>query len=93
MHGICCGAYRLGLHDVLCIQEHKLWAGKLSRILNEVWPHSHWVCAQAAEGIHAHCNPKVEVRKGGMALGINSDLAQFISSEGITGCNQAVWIM
>lgn len=78
--------------DVICIQEHKLRAGRLSRISNEVWPHSHWHCAQAAEGVHAHRNPDVEAGKGGVAIGISAELAQFISLEGIFVCNRAVWI-
>lgn len=65
--------------DVLCLQEHKLKVGRLSRIYNEVCSGAHWLCALAAEGIHALRNPEVEASEGGGALGINLELAHYIS--------------
>lgn len=78
--------------DVICIQEHKLRTGRLTRISHEVWAGAHWLCAPAAEGIHAIRNPDVEAGRGGVALGIGLDLVPFISQEGISICGRAVWI-
>lgn len=66
--------------------------GRLSRISTEVWSHSHWLCAQAVEGVHALRNPNVEAGKGGVALGISMELAQYIVVDGTSVCNRAVWI-
>lgn len=77
---------------MLCIQEHKLRVGRLSRISQEVWPGSHWLCAPAADGVNALRNPEVTAGRGGIALGISLDLAPYITHEGITRCGRAVWI-
>lgn len=74
------------------LQEHKLREGRLSRISTEVWPNAHWRCAQAAEGVHALRNLGVAAGKGGVALGISLELAQFVSMEGNSDCNRAVWV-
>lgn len=76
---------------MICIQEHKLRPARLSRISNEVWPGIHWLCAPAADGIHAR-NPEVEAGCEGVSLGISLELSTFISHEGITTCGRAVWI-
>lgn len=78
--------------DVLCLQEHKLRAGRLNKIPNEVWPRIHWLCAPAAEGLHARRNLGVEAGRGGVPLGIQGDFARYIVKEGITNCTRAVWI-
>lgn len=78
--------------DVLCLQEHKLRDGRISRIASEVWTRARWLCAPAAEGLHAIRNPGVVAGRGGVALGITHNLVQFIHSEGISACNRAVWI-
>lgn len=51
---------------------------------------SHWICAQAAEGVHALCNPRVTAGEGRVALGISMELAQFVRVEGTSDCNRAV---
>lgn len=49
-----------------------------------------WLCAHAIEGVHALHNPNVEVGKGGVALCIPLEMAEYITKEGITDCNKAV---
>lgn len=78
--------------DILCLQEHKLRQGRTDRIQREVWRSASWICAPAAEGVHASRNQQVIAGKGGVALGIRSDLAPFIARQGITNCGRAVWV-
>lgn len=77
--------------DVTCLQEHKLRAGRTDRILKEVWKKAHWVFAPASEGVHARRNNLVEAGKGGLALGIHTDLASYITKEGVANDGRAAW--
>lgn len=53
---------------------------------------ANWLCAPAAEGIHAPRNPEVEAGRGGVAIGIKLEIAPYISHEGVSTCHKAVWI-
>lgn len=75
--------------DILCLQEHKLLAGKSDGIKREVWRLAHWIHAPAHEGVHARHNGLVKAGRGGVSLGIYLDFLPFITKEGRVDCGRA----
>lgn len=80
-----------GSPDIICLQEHKLCAGRTDRIAKEVWRPAYWITAPAVDGIHALRNGQVEAGRGGVALGFSQDLRTFITKEGILQDGRAAW--
>lgn len=56
--------------------------GRTDCIQKELWRRAHWITAPAAEGVHARRNGQVEAGRGGVALGFNLDLRNYITKEG-----------
>lgn len=77
--------------DIICLQEHKLRQDRTDRIQKEVWRKGHWICAPAADGVHAGRNQLVVAGKGGVALGFPRDFKNCLTLEGISSCGRAVW--
>lgn len=80
-----------GVPDIICLQEHKLRAGRTDHIPKEVWRPAYWITAPAADGVHAQRNGRVEAGRGGVALGFTQDLRTFITKEGTLPSGRAVW--
>lgn len=78
--------------DILCIQEHKLRAGSLSRLEFEIWNTASWTSSPAADGIHASRNQLVNGGLGGLAIAIGQRMVPYVSDRGILPSGQAVWV-
>lgn len=77
--------------NIQSFQEHKLCQGRTERIKKEVWAKAHWIVAPAVDGAHSERNQAVEAGRGGVALGLNSELVPFLITEGIASSQRAVW--
>lgn len=78
--------------DILCLQEHKLRAGRLQRLEWEVWKGASWYVAPATDGRHAQRNDNVTAGLGGLAVAVSPRLTPYVTAHGICCAGRAIWI-
>lgn len=81
--------------NIICLQEHKLRAGQISRISSEVWSGAYWLCAPALTWTGSMLFKILEwwpTRVGSHLVLTVTWLNTLLDSEGMSICKRAVWI-